>query len=326
MPRKSGLGRGLSALIPEAPPAGVASAFEAGTHLEAARVDADLEGASPGTIHGTTEVPIERVVPNPQQPRTRFDPDQLAELVESVRTHGIIQPLLVSELPHAGPGGVSLYQLIAGERRLRAAQQAGLERVPVTVRQSTPLELLELAIVENVQRADLNPLEEALAYERLAVEFGLTQREIAERVGRSRAAVSNTMRLVDLSEELRASLARGEISEGHARALLGIDDHDERRKAWRRVVDQGLNVRQTEQLVRLWSRPQPERPLVPPQPVFPDPELDALADAVRRSLGAKVTLNRTNTGSGQLTLHFFSDEELDTILDRLLGADRPALG
>ncbi len=321
MPRKSGLGRGLSALIPEGPPPVIAPAFEADTPLHASRAAAD------GVHLGTTEVPIERVVPNPQQPRTRFDPDQLAELVESVRTHGIIQPLLVSELPHAGPGGASLYQLIAGERRLRAAQQAGLEVVPVTVRQSTPLELLELAIVENVQRADLNPLEEALAYERLAVEFGLTQREIAERVGRSRAAVGNTMRLVDLSEELRASLARGEISEGHARALLGIDEPDERRTAWRRVVDQGLNVRQTEQLVRLWNRPAPER-VVPPPPAaaYPDPELDALADAVRRSLGAKVTLNRTNTGTGQLTLHFFSDEELDTILDRLLGADRPALG
>lgn len=323
MPRKSGLGRGLSALIPEGPSPSTATAFEDRGPVEGVR-PSFIEGGRAGTA----EVPIERVVPNPQQPRTRFDPDQLAELVESVRTHGIIQPLLVSELPHAGPGGVSLYQLIAGERRLRAAQQAGLEVVPVTVRQTTPLELLELAIVENVQRADLNPLEEALAYERLAVEFGLTQREIAERVGRSRAAVGNTMRLVDLSEELRASLARGEISEGHARALLGIEDADGRRLAWRRVVDQGLNVRQTEQLVRHWNQPLSARPMAPPppQPSFPDPELDALADAVRRSLGAKVTLNRTNAGSGQLTLHFFSDEELDTILDRLLGADRPALG
>lgn len=314
MPRKSGLGRGLSALIPEAPAPGPVS------------LDADHDGApEPGARVGTSEVPIERVVPNPQQPRSRFDPEALADLAASVRTHGIIQPLLVSELPGAGPGGVALYQLIAGERRLRAAQQAGLDLVPVTVRQSTPLELLELAIVENVQRADLNPLEEALAYERLATEFGLTQREIAERVGRSRAAVGNTMRLVDLSEELRASLARGEISEGHARALLGIEDPDERRRAWRRVVDQGLNVRQTEQLVRTWNRPQPERAM--PEPAaFPDPELDALADAVRRSLGAKVTLNRSTGGTGQLTLHFFSDEELDTILDRLLGADRPALG
>ncbi len=314
MPRKTGLGRGLSALIPDAPPAVV----------PASDGDGDSAGHEAARVAPATDVAIERVVPNPEQPRSRFDSDALAELVESVRMHGIIQPLLVSELPGAGPGGSSLYQLVAGERRLRAAQQAGLSRVPVTVRQTTPLELLELAIVENVQRADLNPLEEALAYERLATEFGLTQREIAERVGRSRASVGNTMRLVDLSEELRASLARGELTEGHARALLGLEDPEPRRSAWRRVLDEGLNVRQTERLVRLLAQPRPERP-TPPIGVV-DPELDALADAVRRSLGAKVSLNRSPTGAGQLTLHFFSDEELDTILDRLLGAERPALG
>ncbi len=311
MPRKSGLGRGLSALIPEPAldPASAARSSDAGAH--APREDVPV-----------TEVAIERVVPNPQQPRTRFDPETLAELTESVRAHGVIQPLLVSELPGAGPAGASLYQLIAGERRLRAAQQAGLARVPVTVRQSTPLELLELAIVENVQRADLNPLEEALAYQRLAEEFGLTQRAIAERVGRSRATVANTMRLVDLSEELRASLARGEISEGHARALLGITDPDERRRAWRRVVDEGLNVRQTERLVRLWSDPPVARPT--PSASSVDPQIEALADSIRRSLGTKVTLNRAPGGAGTLTLHFFSDEELDTILDRLVSADRAA--
>lgn len=311
MPRKSGLGRGLSALIPEpteeAPPRAATASLPA-----APREDVPV-----------TEVAIERVMPNPQQPRTRFEPEALAELTESVRVYGIIQPLLVSELPGAGPGGEPLYQLIAGERRWRAAQQAGLLRVPVTVRQSTPIELLELAIVENVQRADLNPLEEALAYQRLAEEFGLTQRVIAERVGRSRAAVANTMRLVDLSEELRASLAGGEISEGHARALLGIANPDQRRRAWRRVVDEALNVRQTERLVRLWSEAPPAR--VTPAKSAADPQIEALADSIRRSLGTKVTLNRSPGGAGTLTLHFFSDEELDTILDRLL-RERAALG
>ncbi|MSP22089.1 MAG: ParB/RepB/Spo0J family partition protein [Dehalococcoidia bacterium] len=312
MPRKSGLGRGLSALIPE-------PAVEASRRLTADHSSSPV----PSQNVPVTEVAIERVVSNPQQPRTRFEPEALAELTGSVRTHGIIQPLLVSELPGAGPGGVALYQLIAGERRLRAAQQAGLLRVPVTVRQSTPLELLELAIVENVQRADLNPLEEALAYQRLAEEFGLTQRVIAERVGRSRAAVANTMRLVDLSDDLRASLARGEISEGHARALLGISNHEERRRAWRRVVDEGLNVRQTERLVRLWSKAPAER-ATPAKPAV-DHQIEALADSIRRSLGTKVTLNRSPGGAGTLTLHFFSDEELDTILDRLVH-ERAALG
>jgi ParB family chromosome partitioning protein len=307
MPRKSGLGRGLSALIPEAPAPSTAP-----------RAAVEMDG--PGLDVPVTEVPVERVVPNPQQPRTRFEPEALAELTESVRAHGVIQPLLVSELPGAGPGGASLYQLIAGERRLRAAQQAGLARVPVVVRQSTPIELLELAIVENVMRADLNPIEEALAYQRLAEEFGLTQRAIAERVGRSRAAVANTMRLVDLSEELRASLARGEISEGHARALLGLANPEDRRRAWKRVVDEGLNVRQTERLVRQWSEPPPAR-AASATPVI-DPQIEALADQVRRSLGTKVTLNRSASGAGTLTLHFFSDEELDTILDRLVSVER----
>jgi ParB family chromosome partitioning protein len=312
MPRKSGLGRGLSALIPE--PTNEASRAAESASPERPSMSPTLEDVP------VTEVAIERVVPNPQQPRTRFEPEALAELTESVRHHGVIQPLLVSELTGAGPGGSSLYQLIAGERRLRAAQQAGLDRVPVVVRQSTPIELLELAIVENVQRADLNPLEEALAYQRLAEEFGLTQRAIAERVGRSRASVANTMRLVDLSEELRASLARSEISEGHARALLGITDVDERRRAWRRVVNEALNVRQTERLVKLWNEPPPER-VAPAKPAV-DPQIEALADSIRRSLGTKVTLNRSPSGTGTLTLHFFSDEELDTILDRLGSVER----
>jgi ParB family transcriptional regulator, chromosome partitioning protein len=313
MPRKTGLGRGLAALIPEPTAEATRSAA-----AEAAAV------AGPSRAVPVTEVPVESVVPNPQQPRSYFDPTALAELTESVRLHGIIQPLLVSELPGEGPGGTSLYQLIAGERRLRAAQQAGLRSVPVTVRQSTPLELLELAIIENVQRSDLNPLEEALAYQRLNDEFGLQQRVIADRVGRSRTSVANTMRLTELSEEQRASLASGEIAEGHARALLAIADADVRRRVWRRVVDEGLNVRQTERLARA-AMEAPAEPVARPAKPAVDPEIEALADSIRRSLGTKVTLNRSPGGAGTLTLHFFSDEELDTILDRLVAA-RPLFG
>jgi ParB family chromosome partitioning protein len=295
MARKGGLGRGLSALIPEAP-----TPREVRDGLDGAEVP-------------VTEVETSRIVPNPQQPRQRVDSAEMAELTESVRMHGVLQPLLVSEMPGEG-GGPAVYQLIAGERRLRAAQGAGLATVPVTIRQSTPQELLELAIIENVQRADLDPLEEALAYQKLAEDFGLTQREIAERVGKSRAAVANTMRLVDLSEELRASLARGEITEGHARALLGLTDEANRRQAWRRVIDERLNVRATEQMVRRWGVPA----AAPPGPAAADPETDAIADALRRSFGTKVTLRRRAGGSGTVTLHFYSDDELEGILDRLL--------
>jgi len=286
MPDPNRLGRGLGALIPSG-------------------------GFAPDERIPTTEVAIDRIVPNPQQPRMDIDPEALAELTESIRTHGIIQPLLVST--ETAPDGSTVYQLIAGERRLRAARDAGLTTVPVTVRQTTPQELLELAIIENVQRADLSPLEEAVAYQRLVLEFDMTQREVADRVGKSRVAVTNTMRLVELSDEIRASLAAGEITEGHARALLGTDNPEVRRQVWRAIVDEQLNVRQAERLVREATRP--PRP-VTPQPTT-DADQDAVASAVQRSLGTKVTLRRNRKGTGSLTIHFYSNEELEGVLDRL---------
>lgn len=289
MMRKAGLGRGLDALIPEAPDARVP----------------------------TSDVSIDRIVTNPHQPRMTIDQSALDELTQSVREHGIIQPLLVSERPD-GSGGIT-YQLIAGERRLRAARAAGLDRVPVTIRESTPQELLELAIIENVQRADLNSLEEATAYRRLIEEFQLTQREVAERVGRSRTAVANTLRLLDLPDEIRASLARAEITEGHARALLAISDPQGRLRAWQQVLDEGLNVRQTEQLARRGA----SEPATPRPPRRPDPDAEALVDSIRRSLGTRVSLRRSKKGRGSLTIHFHSDDELDGILERIM-ADPPA--
>ena len=297
MVRKGGLGRGLSALIPE---------------TEAPR-DARIP---------VNEVPIGDVVPNPQQPRTVIDPVQLEELAASIRTYGIIQPLLVAE--ERGVDGRLVYQLIAGERRLRAAKAAGLTTVPVTIRQTTPQELLEIAIVENVQRADLNAIEEALAYQRLIGEFGLTQREVASRVGKSRTAIANTLRLTELPADVRASLIAGEISEGHGRALLGLPSEGDRLAAWQRVVRDGLNVRQTEQLVR--EGVQPARAAKTPTPI-PAPERGPAAitqgfeEALQRTLGTKVTLKRSAKGRGTLTIHFYSDEELTGVLERMLGED-----
>lgn len=297
--RKSGLGRGLAALIPDAP--------------------------EPRERIPQTDVPISHIVPNPQQPRTTIDPEQLEELANSIREHGVIQPLLVSELERSeieNNGGEPLYQLIAGERRLRAARAAGLERVPVTIRQTTPRELLELAIVENVQRADLNPLEEGMAYQRLIEEFGLTQQEAANRVGRSRTAVANILRLLELPEQLRASLASGEISAGHARALLGIPDDVGRRAAGKRIVAEGLNVRQTEQMVRNWGGAAKGATRTAP-PIDRGAALvtDSITRAVQRELGTKATLKRKRNGQGTLTIHFYSDEELEGVLERILGPD-----
>jgi ParB family chromosome partitioning protein len=283
----------------------------------AAEVDYRDPRRPPGD--GAFEVPVGRIQGNPSQPRQRFDTQELDELTDSIREHGILQPLLVSELPKRDDDGGVVYQLIAGERRLRAAMAAGLDRVPVTLRRSTPQELLELAIIENVQRSDLNPLEEAMAYQRLAEQFALSHREIGERVGRSRATIANTMRLVELPEEVRESLVRGEVSEGHARALLSLEGDEARLRAWRRVVDERLNVRQTERLVKGWNRPEaPSRPRVPRI----DAQVEALAEQLRRSLGTKVTVRRSRLGSGSVTLHFFSDEEFEGILSRLLGEER----
>ena len=299
-----GLGRGLGALIPpsSAPPAA---------------------GAAEGPA-AAFEAPIGAIEPNPEQPREEFAAEALAELTASVREHGVIQPLLVSPLPAppgAPPDAAPRYRLIAGERRLRAARAAGLARVPVTVRGGAARDRLELALIENVQREDLNPIEEARAYRRLIAEFGLAQREVAERVGRSRAAVANRLRLLDLPAPALGALAAGEISEGHARALLPLAEPD-RLAALDRVRGEELSVRQTERLVReLLARPAPPAGAVAKPRAAADPQLEAAAEALRRELGARVALRRGAHGRGALTIHFDDDDGLNAILERLLPED-----
>jgi len=323
MARKGGLGRGLSALIPEQPQVDPEATP---TTADSAVVAVDVP---------TTAVPIDLIVPNPQQPRTAMNEEELAELADSIREHGVIQPLLVSE-QDADDGSTS-YQLIAGERRWRAARAAGLDEVPVTIRQTTPQELLELAIIENVQRSDLSPLEEAAAYQRLMQDFSLTQQQVAERVGRSRTAVANTVRLLELPAVVSASLARGEVSSGHGRALLGAPTPEQLLEAWGQVVADGLNVRQTEELIRAQRAPaadpeveaesvenleQAVVAVADPGERGPAVVTEGLAAALQRSLGTKVTLRRTASGAGTMTIHFYSDEELDGVLERLIGDEQ----
>ncbi|MGI6376237.1 MAG: ParB/RepB/Spo0J family partition protein [Anaerolineae bacterium] len=283
MGRRRALGRGLDALIPETP-------------------------AQPG---GLREASLDAIAPNPLQPRTHFDEAELQELAASIREMGLIQPLIVQAVP-VEAGQAERYQLITGERRWRASRLAGLERVPVVVKDVTPQEMLELALVENIQRADLNPLEEATAYQQLADEFGLTQDRIADRVGRSRASVANTMRLLRLPEEIRAGLLTGEVSEGHARALLMLDDADEQMLAYRSVVRRALSVRQTEELVRRLQSP----PLQTGQRSRRSAETEALERRLREALGTKVDLFRSRKG-GRVVIHFYSEEELQALLDRM---------
>jgi ParB family chromosome partitioning protein len=257
---------------------------------------------------GLAQVPVTTITPNPMQPRTTFDPDALSELAASVGEHGLIQPLIVTQQ------GPERYQLIAGERRLQAARKAGLVTVPVIIKEATPQEALELALVENIQRADLNPLEEASAYRQLVDEFGLTQEQVAGRVGKSRVAVTNTMRLLRLPSDVRQALADGAIREGHARALLALPSEEEQVLALKAVVNRALSVRQTEELVRrLLAEPQPKEKV----PV--SPETQALEEDFRETLGTKVNLYRNRKGKGRLVVHFYSEEELQTIYDVIVG-------
>jgi ParB family chromosome partitioning protein len=288
MARRPGLGRGLDALIP-------------GSDEQAGRKPS-------ASGDGVTQIPIDQIQPNPQQPRSEMNAEALEELAASIREHGIIQPLIVS--PASEP---DRYTLIAGERRLRAATLAGLTMVPAILRTVNELEQLELALIENVQRADLTPLETAEAFRQLADNFSLTHEQIAERVGKSRVSVTNTLRLLNLPEQVRRALADGLISEGHARALLGLPTAQAQKAALGTVLNLGLNVRQTETLVKKLSG---ERPPAKPK-AEATPEVKALESRLRSFFGTKVNLNNGKKG-GSLVIYYYSDEELNTILDKIL--------
>jgi ParB family chromosome partitioning protein len=280
------LGRGLSALIPKT---------AAGAGVET--VDIDL------------------ITPNPHQPRLRFDPDALRELADSIREHGVLQPVLVTQT--GSDLGPMTYQLIAGERRLQAARMAGLSRMPVVVREAVGKDLLEIALVENLQRQDLNPLEEAQAFRGLNEDFGLTQEQIAARVGRSRTAVANTLRLLSLEEDIRASVASGQITEGHARALLGIEDSRTRLDTWRRIVADAMTVRKAEEIataLRSVNKPGPRT--LRRSAKRADPHLTALEDELRQAIGMPVAIKKRRTG-GSVVIRFHSEEELLGIITRI---------
>jgi ParB family chromosome partitioning protein len=255
-----------------------------------------------------TEVPLARIAPNPHQPRHRWDDEGLADLAASIREHGVLQPVLVTET-------LDGYQLIAGERRVRAARLAGLERIPALIRQLADRDQLEVALVENVQRADLDPIEEALAYRQLIDEFGLTQELVAKRVGKARATVANTLRLLELHESVQAAIGEGRITEGHGRALGGLHV-DNQARVLATVVDQGLSVRQAEELVRRLREPRVVRePATRPRL---DAELERVEEDLRRQLGTKVSLSRSRKG-GRIVIEYYSDEELERLYDRLIG-------
>ena len=272
-PRTFGLGRGLDALIP-----------------------------SSRDERGVLELTLDRIERNPNQPRTSFDETQLGELAASIAVHGILQPVVVRPLADGG------YQLIAGERRLRAARIAGLETVPAIVRDSDDGETsLELALIENIQREDLNPIETAIAYRELIDRFGLTHEAVARQVGKSRVAVSNSLRLLDLAPDTRQAIVEGRISEGHGRALAAITIPELQKAVLAVVLERGLSVRQTEELVRRKRDEQPARE----KPALSH-DLQDLEAQLRGVLATRVGIVRTRRG-GRLVIDFYSDEELDRL-------------
>jgi ParB family chromosome partitioning protein len=322
--KRRGLGRGLGALIVDTqttpPPAFEEANAEAGDLASGgSSITENVTESGAEDAEGIRQVALDQISPNPQQPRSHFDADALEELAASIRAHGILQPLIVTTNPtHAG-----YYWLIAGERRWRAARLAALERVPVIVREASPLQLVEWALVENVQRADLSPLEEAAAYQTLVDAFDLTQAQIGERVGKSRAAVANTLRLLQLPLEVQQALMDGQLTAGHARALLALPDADLMRVALEQILSRGLSVRQTEELVKqlVLQVAQPIEAAPKAKPAGDDSQLAHMENHFRSILGTRVNLSRNRDGSGRLVVHFYSDEELAQIYQLIAGDD-----
>lgn len=284
--KKLALGKGLEALIP-----GGAPAQEA-----------------PGYL--LCDVAL--IKPNRYQPRRKFAEEDLGELAASIRAQGIIQPLLVRR---DGEG----YELVAGERRLRAARMAALPEVPVIVKDISNAEMLEMSIVENIQREDFNPIEEAEAYHRLMTEFGLTQDQAAARVGKSRSAVANFLRLRQLEDAIKTSIVEGDLSMGHARALLGLDDSAERLSAWRLITSKKLSVRETEKMIRRYRTPPPPK-RAPKGPTAMERHLGSLAEDLSRYYGTKVSIQRQKN-RGTVAIEFYSNEDLDRLLSLLKKTD-----
>jgi ParB family chromosome partitioning protein len=272
-----GLGRGLAALIPQR-----------------------------SEQRSTIELPISAISRNPYQPRQAFEQAQLDELAASIAEHGVLQPILVTETP----GG---YRLIAGERRLRAAEMAGLERIPALVRGADDQSQLAWALIENVQRADLNAMEQAAAFRQLVDEFGLSHEDVGARVGRSRSAVANTVRLLDLPPDVQDRVRNGALSEGHARAIAGLEDTTQQSSAADEVVTRGLSVRQTEELVRRMRTAAPAR-----APRERAPDVERLEQTLRDSLATKVTIATARKG-GRITIEYYDEDDLERLYERLTG-------
>ena len=291
--KKSGLGKGLGALIPEA-----AVAEKPATKKEIEKPEENSAGSL---------IKISKIEPNRDQPRKNFDKEALEALSDSIRQHGVISPITVQKKGDR-------YIIIAGERRWRAARMAGLTEIPAYVGDYSEREIAELSLIENIQREDLNPIEEAQAYRRLMTEFNLKQEEVAERVSKSRSAITNTMRLLKLSEEVQKYLIDGTLSEGHARALLGTEDVEAQNKLAKKVIDEKLSVRDIEKLIKNLGKP--EKSKTPANKEY-DVFYNDIAEKLKVSLGTKVSVSGKGDGAGKIEIEFYSNDDLDRLVAKI---------
>ena len=281
--KKGTLGKGLDALIPKE------------------------DKGSESKAQSQLVAPIYDIHPNTHQPRKEFDDSAISELAASIKEKGILQPLIVRQ-------SVKGYEIIAGERRWRAAQSAGVTEVPIIVKEATDREMLELALIENLQREDLNPIEEAYAYQHLINDFGLTHEDVSQQIGKDRSTITNQLRLLRLPDEAKSALTQGDISTGHARALLSLELESDIIAVLGRVLKQKLSVRKTEQLIQNLSKPKPQKRALPP----PDPYILQTADEMKKSLGTQVKIVN-NAGRGKIEIEFYSESELERLTDYILG-------
>jgi len=291
--QKKGLGRGLGSLIPQK---------VSPTLVKEENQEIILE---PNTKQ-IVEIPIEKIEPNPMQPRQVFNHQELEELIESIKEYGIIQPLVVTKAAD------DMYQLIAGERRWRASKIAGLKTVPAIVRDVSEQEKLELSLIENIQRKNLNPIELAASYQRLINEFNLTQEEISKRLGKSRSKIANTIRLLQLPEEIQKAIVNGKITEGHARVILSLPSKKEQLDFLKKILQHNFTVRDAEQESRKYTRRRPRQ-----LRSLKDPLTEAQKEEIRQKLNTKVDIKKSQ-GSGQIIIEFYSEEELQEIINRIV--------
>lgn len=290
MVKKRGLGQGLNALISD-----------------------DLEGQiQESHKHGLFNVKLSYIEPNLNQPRKVFDEDALQELADSIKQYGVIQPLIVTKKG-------DYYEIIAGERRWRAAKLAGLKEVPVHIKEYSSEEILEISLIENIQRENLNPIEEAIAYQRLIDEFDLKQDEIAEKVSKSRSAIANMLRLLNLEPRVQQMIIDDMISNGHARALLALNDKQLQYDIASKIFDEKLSVRETEKLIKELNKPKPIKPIT--QHLDLEPIYLQLQDEMKKILGTKVIIHRKNENSGKIEVEYYSQEDLERLIDIFNGLE-----